>query len=332
MADMHTQVDALTSGRLPSFIEAAQTEGKVFDEPVDVFDAIEQSGLNYVVAVTEDVQAPIQTPGGTVSVPMTGWKGVIRVNPDGSRGPLGVVKNVWRPCQNADGFDFAQSLVDDYGANIVAAATYGKPRGAQAYLALQLPNTMMAGGSDPHDIYVIVTNAHNGNASLTARVAPIRRSTGSEIATDLLGASMTYTVRHSGDIEAKFQAEVRTMGMVTKWIETYEAASYALLGERMDAAQFKEFAEQMLPTPRGASERQAESWAGRRRALTDLFENAPGQAFGRGTRYAAFTAFCEFIDFYSPARGGNPQGRRSTRVLEGRAGREKAKAWKVLNA
>lgn len=323
--------DAELRDRLPYFFGAARQHGKVFHEPVDVVDAIEASGLDYIVAVSaEDVLAPVAVPGGVVNITMTGHKGVIRVNSDGTRGPLGVVKSAFRACQNSDGFEFAQSLIDDFDANVVAAAAYGNPIGSRAYLALRLNQTLMAGGKDPHDVYVIVTNAHDGNAALTARVAPIRRSTQAEITTSFAGAPMSYTLRHTGDLTAKMRDAVGTMSMVKRWISTYESATFALLAEPMGDVEFQNFAKRVLPTPSGAKERAAQQWAERRATLTHLFEKAPSQAFGRGTRYAAFTAFCEYVDYYSATRGGDPADVRAERLLSGRAARMKADAWSAL--
>ena len=319
--------------RTPYFIRAADGTGKVFDEPIDVIDAIEASGLDYIVTVTdEDVLAPVSIAGGTVNITMTGHRGVIRVNSDGSRGPLGVVKSAFRACQNSDGFEFAQSLIDDYDANVIAAAAHGNPLGSRAYLALRLNETLMAGGRDPHDVYVIVTNAHDGNAALTARVAPIRRETEAEVATAFAGAPMSYTLRHTGDLNAKMRDAVGTMSMVRHWVSTYESATFALLAEPMSDAEFADFTKRVLPTPAGSKDRGAQQWAERRATLTHLFTKAPSQAFGRGTRYAAFTAFCEYIDYYSATRGGDPADVRADRLLTGRAARMKADAWKSLTS
>lgn len=318
--------------RLPAFYGAARPGyGRVFKEPVDVVDALIDAGLDYTVVVTEDdVVAPMAVSGGTANITMSGFRGVIRLNADGTRSGLGVVKTSYRTCQNADAFDFAQSLLDDFGANVVAAAAWGNPVGAKAFLALRLPDTLMAGGTDPHDVYVVVSNSHDGSSALTARVAPIRRATGAEITAPLVGAPMSYTLRHTGDMGAKFRDAEATMSTVRRWIETYESATFALLAEKMTSEQFAAFAKQALPTPKGSSERSADQWAARRATLIDLFENGKGQGFGRGTRYAAFTAFCEYVDFHSATRGGDPSSIRQDRLLSGRAARQKADAWALL--
>ena len=326
------QITDLTDGKVPAFVGAAYNgHGVVFDEPVDVVDAIIQSGLDYTVAVTsEDVTAPMQVTGGSVNVTMTGFRGVVRLNADGTRSGLGVVKTSYRTCQNADAFDFAQSLLDDFDANVVAAAAYGEPVGARAYLALRLPNTLMAGGQDPHDVYVIVSNSHDGSSALTARVAPIRRVNNVEITAPFAGAPMSYTLRHTGDLGAKFRDAAATMSTVRRWIDTYESATFALLAESMSTDQFVTFAKTVLPTPRGASDKSAAQWSERRAALLGLYEKGASQGFGRGTRYAAFTAFCEYVDHYSVTRGGDPTTIRHERLLTGRAARAKSDAWQVL--
>lgn len=79
---------------------------------------------------------------------------VIRVDEDGTRTGLAVMKTRYRIVQNEEGFAFAQSLVDDFSAKAVAVAAYGKPVGARAFIALRLERAMLINDTDVHHIYV----------------------------------------------------------------------------------------------------------------------------------------------------------------------------------
>lgn len=320
-----------TGDRLPAFIGIAHITGMVTnDDGMSIHEAVVAAGLDFTVT-THPVQANVATPNGAVvAVPMDGHYATIRRNPDNTRQPLGIVKGRYQPIQNFDAFAFGQHLADEYGANVVAAAEYGKPLGSRTFLSLRLSETLTVAGKDPHDLYLLLSNSHDGSTGLTAAIVPIRRASMGEVVTSIPHVPQRWTLRHSGDIAGKFEEAVHTMQMVKRWISTYQKISYDLLGTRMNNTEFAAFAERLLPTPRNAGKRSAETWAVRRRTLIDLFENSPTTGFGRGTRYAAVSAVNEYVDHYAAARGGDPQAIRYARNLGGQSVRFKERAWGLL--
>lgn len=317
--------------RMPGFMSIAMAHGQLFNvEGVSILDAVRASGLDYTVA-TAPTFAQVAGFTGTDTLALEGWKAVLRFNTDGTRAPLGIVKTRFQAVQNLDALVFAQHLIDDHGANVCAAGAFGNPLGSRAFVALRLTDTLTIGGSDKHTLYAVVTNAHDGNAGVSARVAAVREASQSEVTIDLGRIPMKFSFRHSGDTGVKMREAIGTMGMVRTWAAQYKDASSRLLAEKFTADQFDAFTHQLLATPRGAKDKGAKDWAQRRAELTDLFLNSPTQAFARFTKYAAFTAACEYADHYGATRGGDAATIRANRVMEGRTVKFKSEAWRLLN-
>lgn len=326
-----TATTALFSGnRVPAFLGVARVSGLVIREQMSVEEAIVAAGLNFTVTRHEGQTIVPVTGGGTLALPQEGHWSTVRNNPDGTKAFLGVVKGRYQTIQNGDAFAFGQHLIDEYEANVCAAAAFGKPIGTRTFLALSLSEGFTIGGRDPHDLHLLITNSHNGDSGLTAAIVPIRRASMGEVVTNIPRAPQRWTLRHSGNIAGKFEEAVHTMQMVKQWISTYQNLTYSLLGTTMSSSEFEAFAQQMLPTPRNAGKRSAETWAERRRTLVDLFENAPTNSFGRGTRYAAVCAVNEYVDFHAATRGGDPAQVRYARNLGGQSVRFKERAWSLL--
>lgn len=317
--------------RIPAFEGIAHQSGAVVSESgMSVNEAVDIAGLGFTVS-THPVHSSVASNGGAAIVNMPQHRATIRRDVDGSRSGLGIVKGRYTPIQNRDAFAFGQHLVDEFDANVHAAAAYGKPEGVRTFLTLRLRDEIDIAG-DPHDMYVLIRNSHDGSTGLTAAIVPIRIASMSEVTVDTGRAPQQWTLRHSGNIEEKFAEAVHTMEMVRNWISTYTTMTYELLASPMGREKFTAFATWLLRTPRNAGPRAAENWAERRRTLTDLFEHADTCSFGRGTRYAAFCAVNEYVDHFAAARGGDAAATRHARNLNGQAGRFKARAWRLLTS
>lgn len=312
----------------PTFVRWAEYHGKVFAEPTSVVDALVASRLDFTVSKEELLV--VTSNGAELDFPSK--VATVRNNGDGTRNVLGIVGSNYSVCQNAEAFAWAQDLVDDYDANIVAAASYGRVLGSSVYLALRSPDTITV-GDDVHDLYVSLNNSHDGSSGLNVRVTAVRPHAGTEVAVDLRRAHQSWSVRHSGDLALKAREAATTMANLRAWAREYEDVSYQLLATPMGAEQFTAFAKAFLPTPNAASEKAAEKWAMKRLELRELFEVSDHAAFGRGTFIAAFNAACAWVDERYATRGKNsPQLARAERAVDGRSAAAKQRAWSLLRS
>lgn len=313
----------------PAFVRWAGTHGILNTDGMGVKEAVIAAGLNY--EVTLDDAAAVSRVTGAQTM-MDGFRATMRRDPNGGVVPLGVVKTRYAICQNLDALDFAQSLIDDFGANIVAASAHGNPLGARAYLALKAPQVMHLSGVDPHQMYVVITNSHDGSSGVTCTLHAVRDESGVDVAFDLGAAPQRWVVRHTGDLDMKYREATKTVEMVERWIETYEGMSRLLLGARVREQQVNRFVHAMLPTPTSAGKRSETTWARRRAELHELCITATeGHGFGDRTAMAVFNAACEYIDHHAGTRGGDPDMTRAKRALDGRNTLAKSRAWRLLS-
>ena len=311
----------------PTFVRWADHYGKVFTQPVSVYDAITAAQLDFTVGklpltATTHLGEALEVPAKVATV---------RYNPDGSKQVLGVVGPNYTIAQNTDAFGWAQALLDDYDANILAASSYGQPLGSKAFIAARTRTTFTV-QDIPHDVYVLLHNSHDGSTGLNVSVTAIRRDTGTEINVAPAGAAQRWTVRHSGDLEAKAREAADTMRQVNAWVNAFTGMTHAMLAKPMNAEQFTRFAKAFMPTPTGAKERSEQLWADRRLELADLYQRSEQCAFGRGTYLAAFNAACVWVDERYQARGDDSQKVRAARGIDGRATQTKQRAWDILAA
>lgn len=314
--------------RSPLLDHAARMGAIISITGMTLDDALTAGGLDFTVEEL-DVHSGADANGDTFAFDR--HKALVRVDPDGSTSPLTIVRDTYQVVNYRDAFGFAQTLIDDFGANVVAVAGYGEPIGVAGYALLWMNRPLLINDTDPVDVYVALRNAHDGSSNVTAEVVPIHRATGAALMTDMGTHPQQWRFRHSGNVGAKFSDAVATVRMIDEWAVGFERVTTRLLGRRVTDAEFDQFTRKMLPTPRGASDRSARLWTERRRDLIRVFERSnAGGAFGANTAFAAYAAWTTYVDFHAPARGGDPQHRRNQRALTGVSAKDKARGWRVL--
>lgn len=328
--------------RLYPFLGYASAAGAVIDldaihgrsEGMDLGDALSRADLDFTAKVVGVQSRPLPDDDGITGdaevMDFPDHRAVIRINADGSKSPLSVMKSRYRVVQYADAFAFGQTLIDDFGASVCAAAAYGRPMGVGGVVVFRLDRALLINDEDVIELFALLRSSHDGSSNVSAEVIPVHQLTGAVVNTEIPGRPQQWNIRHSGDISAKFADAENTMRMVEEWAVAFRGMTSQMLGRGMTSDEFATFTHRVLPTPRGVGEKSRTDWAERRRALTSLYETSPNVAFGHGTCYAAYMAYCEYADHFSPARGADPQHQRNTRVVDGSAAKAKVKAWNHL--
>lgn len=324
------------NGRFPAFVGLAKNTGGFYVEdlgqPMTVDAALSAGSLDYTVAVSEEpVSFPVLTESGVHVLTHSKSHGVYGVEAgSGFPFPLGVVGKVFHPVQNREAFAFGQSLIDDYGANVVAAGKWGDPCGSKTYMAFKLPeDTLIEGreGTDVIEWYVHVINGHDGGTGLSARIAPIQL-----FCTNQMPAfrKADVTLRHTASIADRIDAARRVMGLSRQVVAAQAATSEQLLHTPMSDEEFVGFMDELWAAPaEGASTRTVNGFERRRDTLQGLWHRGANPV-GRGTRYGALNAVTEFADWHQQVRGGDVG--RFSRIAEGAGEAFKAQAAELLLA
>lgn len=302
--------------RLPAFLALAKHTGGKYAEQLagmTVPAALAAAGLDFTVAKHGGLGVK---DGDTLIGGLPRMRGTVAHFTDG-RDPLllGVVGQGYEVVQPTQAAEFGQAVLEEGGATVVAVGAYGEPIGSRMYLALKLPEGLLIGGEDPHDLYLGIGNSWNRTTGLWAVAAPVRIDCTNQAAAVFGGLSNRFSIRHTGDITTKVGEVQRALELTGTFSERYATFAEKLLGEPMDGSEVDAFLERLMPTPKHVkTARGDENWAGRRGAIGHVIRNGERNTVGRGTRYAAYQGVVEWVDWMSAAR--SPIAR-ATRLVDG---------------
>jgi phage/plasmid-like protein (TIGR03299 family) len=227
-------------------------------------------------------------------------RATVRTNPfTGEEEGLGVVGKRYRPVQNEDAFSLADHIVGESGAHFHTAGSLGK--GEKVFMSLHMPDGIMVGGADAHDLYLVVANSHDGSGALQAIVSPVRVVCQNTLNLAIRGAKSRWSMRHTLNVDGKIAAAREALGVTFEYVEAFEKEAEAML---LDPFTNDEMAallkEHIIPDP----ESEADGWVRRAQAERDrvmwLFAESETNEFGRGSKYAAYNAVVEWADWLRP--------------------------------
>lgn len=343
-----------TAGRIPAFGALAQATGGLYAENglgMTVPEALAAADLDFVVrkhgplGVTVPTGEYIQLGDGDIS-DWTGsstgseeddpveteqidglrhlratvaiWPG----QPDRRPAMLGVVGRSYPVVQPAEAAAFAQQIVEQGGGNIVAICSYGDPRGSRMAMAVKLPEGLLIGGEDPHDLYAVVGNSWNRSTSLWGCAAPLRLECINQVAATFGALSNRFTIPHRGDMTSKVDEAQRALEITGLFAEIYAKKAELMLKTRIEGADVDRYVEALFPTPTGLKMQGVQNWAVRRAHIADVIRSGEQNTVGRGTAYAAYHGVVYFLDHMKPA---NTVRGRATRVVDGSGGIDRLK-------
>ena len=161
--------------------------GTQVEETPTSADALRLAGLDWTVE-----QRNIQVCGGTK---ISNYKANVRSS-DGK--VLGVVSDRYKIVQNAEAFEFTDSLIGGEVHYETAGSLNG---GKKIWLLAKLPDTEIAG--DKTEPYLCFSNTHDGSGAIRVCMTPIRVVCNNTLNLALDNAKRSWSVRHTGDIRRK---------------------------------------------------------------------------------------------------------------------------------
>ena len=322
--------------RIPAFVGLAGVTGGYYAENPDGMSVDRAlSAARFPTQVqTSDVNSQLIDERGVTQVDYPTLHGTIGIFPDGSKVGLGTVGDRYKILQPGEQAELGQAIIDQSGANIVAAGCYGNPLGSRTYIALKLPAGLSIAGQDPHDLYFTLINSYNGQTSLTVMFAPIRLACTNQTEMTFGRVANRFQIRHSGNIVEKANTARTALQMTADWAASWRTESDRLLRTAMSKTAMESFLEKAMPTPPNVKTANgARRWDTRRTDILDLARYSPTNEFGRGTAYAALNALIEYLDYREVQGTPTPRevvARRGERLLDGRHASTKVKAADLL--
>lgn len=252
---------------------------------------------------------------------------------------LGDVGRRWAPVAPRTGAEFAQSLIDasDGFAGWQAAGMlrpmnkYDDTIGSQAFYSLKLDGTVSIGGVDPINHYLLVTHGFDGSLAFTLKETPVRVVCKNTQRAALSGEGQTWKMNHGLRIEGRMQEAREAMQLAIKAQQEFDATAEILLDQNYTDAEFRKLIAQVFPAPaKDASERIRNNYSERAGLLFWAFDQSPTIQNIKGTKWAAYNAVTEFLDWGQRINGDNVEAKRLTRTTMGEYDTLKLKTWELL--
>lgn len=287
--------------------------GTLTTEAQTAEDALRIAHLDWTVE-KDPIYAAIPTEDGVSNVRVEGKYATTRINPFTKEAEvLDIVGERYTVVQNYENADFLNALVGQSGAHFETAGSLNG--GRQVFISMKAPTGLLIGGHDAVELYLVATNSHDGKSAFTVMATPIRPVCKNTLRAGLRSAKSTFKVRHTESIGSKIEEAQEALGMMWSYAEEFEAMANKLYDTSFTDRQFENLVKKVL-LPEGPNEGKAVTT--KREAKTEqlkhLWKSADTQEGIRGTKWGAYNAITEWLDWELPVRGDDRGLARAERI------------------
>lgn len=254
---------------------------------------------------------------------------------------LGDVGRRWSPVSPRVGAEFAQQVIgasDGYAGWQAAGMLrpmnkYDDTIGSQAFYSLKLDGTVTVGGIDPMEMYLLITHGFDGSLAFTLKLTPIRVVCKNTQRAALAGDGQVWKMNHGLRIEGRMQEAREAIELAVKAKDAFMAGAEILIDQDYTDAEFRKLIAQVFPTPaKDASTTIRKNDAEKRGLLFWCFDQSPTVQTIKGTKWGAYQAVTEYLDWGQRINGTDVEAKRLTRTTMGEYDSLKLKAWDLLMA
>ena len=166
---------------------------------------------------------------------------------------LGMVKSRYTPFQNSEAFTFADNLVD---SNDAKYETAGALRGGRVvFLSMEVPDSIMVGGEDAHNMFIMLRTSHDGSTAIGVYVTMIRVVCMNTMTLAVNGAQYRWSMPHVSTLQGKLQEARDTLELSFSYADEFQAKAEALMGTKLSKDQSVSVLETILPNRPKTAER-----------------------------------------------------------------------------
>jgi phage/plasmid-like protein (TIGR03299 family) len=231
---------------------------------------------------------------------------VIRDNPfNGGTDVLATVGKRYKPVQNEELFAFADAI-HDANADCRWESAGSLKKGKVVFGTVDIPRTMVLdpqGANDETKLYLIVWTSHDGSVAVQAAVTPVRVVCQNTLNLAMKSAKQSFKIRHTQSVEGRIQVARETLGLALGYFDEFEVQAKALYSQAITDAEFSKLIQTIYPKPEKDAKGAIKKWENKVVLLDDLYHNSPTNATIKGTKWGAFNALTERLDYYRSGRG-----------------------------
>ena len=231
---------------------------------------------------------------------------VIRTNPfNGGTDVLSTVGSRYKVVQNEDLFSFADNLLD--GDIRCAWESAGSLKeGKVVFGSLTVPREMVLdpqGANDKTKLYLIVWTSHDGSVAVQAAITPVRVVCQNTLNLAMKSAKQSFKIRHTQSADGKIQIARETLGLTFGYFDEFEKQAQELFKSEITDKQFHDIVRSIYPKPEKDAKGALKKWENKVVLIDDLYFNSPTNTNIKGTKWGAFNALTERLDYFRSTRG-----------------------------
>ena len=250
-------------------------------------DALTMAGLDWEV-----LQESVYTDAGEK---ISGYKANVRST---DRKVLGVVTDRYKVIQNAEAFEFTDTLL---GSGVRYETAGSLAEGKKVWLLARLPREYIIAG-ERISPYLVFSNTHDGSGAVRVAVTPIRVVCNNTLNLALDTAKRSWSMIHTGDIKGKIQEAKDTLFMAEEYMDNLGKEFEKLRTIQMTDEQVKEYIELLLPLEKNATLTQLRNIKKLREDMESRYFDAPDLQHVGKNAYRFINAVSDFATHANPLR------------------------------
>jgi phage/plasmid-like protein (TIGR03299 family) len=231
---------------------------------------------------------------------------VLRTNPfNGGTDVLATVGKRYKPVQNEELFAFADAIHDaDPACRWESAGSLKK--GRVVFGTVDIPRTMVLdpqGANDQTKLYLIVWTSHDGSVAVQAAVTPVRVVCQNTLNLAMRNAKQSFKIRHTQSVDGRIQVARETLGLALGYFDEFEKEAQALYSQAITDLEFNKLITSIYPKPETEAKNALKRWENKIVLINDLYHTSPTNETIKGTKWGAFNALTERLDYFRSGRG-----------------------------
>ena len=157
-------------------------------------------------------------------------------------------------------------------------------------MTAKVGDTIQVAGEDPHDLYLLLVNSHDGTTALKVVTTMIRVVCANTETLALRNAKTEWSINHRKPLDGRIIEARDALKMSFKYVDAFEAEVQRMMDIQINADRFSQIIESVLPEQKNATDKKVT-------ALVDLFTSSPtiSDTGHGGTAWGAMNAVTEYV-------------------------------------
>ena len=231
---------------------------------------------------------------------------VLRTNPfNQETDVLATVGKRYKVIQNEELFAFADAI-HDANPECRWESAGSLKKGKVVFGTVDIPRTMVLdpqGANDETKLYLIVWTSHDGSVAVQAAITPVRVVCQNTLNLAMKSSKQSFKIRHTQSAEGRIQVARETLGLALGYFDEFELEAKALYSQSITDAEFSKLIQTIYPKPDKDVKGALKKWENKVVLIDDLYHNSPTNTNIKGTKWGAFNALTERLDYFRSGRG-----------------------------